>query len=124
MRRSFGGKIVLCLAMVMMLVACVPVCQARSAPRADKQAQKAQKHAQKMQKKLSKYKPGTLLHLEFNDNTECSGKLMTISETSFTVNNTETNVVETRNYSDLTLVEKGKQYIGKGSTPKKRGRLF
>jgi hypothetical protein len=113
MRRSFGGKVVLSMAMVLMLVACVPVCQARS-------GSKAEKHAQKMQKKLSKYKPGTLLHLEFNDDTECTGKLLNLSEASFTFNNTETNAKETHNYSDVTQVEKDKQYIGQGSAPKKR----
>lgn len=113
MRGLFGRKTVLCLAAALMLVACVPVCQARS-------GSKAEKHAQKMQKKLAKYKPSTLLHLEFNDNTECSGKLMKLADTSFTLNNTETNAVETHNYSDLSQVEKGKQYIGQGSTPKQR----
>jgi hypothetical protein len=117
MRGLFGGKTVLSLAVVLMLVACVPVCQARS-------GSKAEKHAQKMHKKLSKYKPGTLLHLEFNDNTECSGKLMTISDSSFTVNNTDTNALETHNFSDLVDVEKGQQYIGKGSTPRQRGHIF
>lgn len=117
MRASLGGKIAICLAMAFMLVACVPVCQARSASKADK-------HAQKMQKKLSKFKPDALIHLEFNDNTECNGKLLTLSDTSFTYNNTDTNAKETRNYSDVTDVEKGTDYIGKGSTPKKRGHIF
>jgi hypothetical protein len=117
MRAFFGGKTVLGLAIALMLVACVPVCQARS-------GSKAEKYAQKMQKKLSKFKPGALIHLEFNDNTECSGKLLTLSDSSFTVNNTETNAVETHNYSDLSVVEKGQQYIGKGSVPKRHGHIF
>ena len=66
--RGFGGKWVLCLAVTLVLAASVPLCRARS-------GSKAEKHAQKIQKKLSKYKAGTLLHLEFNDNTECTGTL-------------------------------------------------
>ena len=81
---------------------------------------KTEKHAQKMQKKLSHYKPGTLLRLELNDNTACTGTLDTLSDTSFTFNNTETNQKETHNYSDVTDVEKGKEYIGQGSTSRHR----
>ena len=113
MRGTFGGKTLLVLTIALALVACVPVCQAKSGPKPDK-------HAQKMQKKLSKFKPGTLLHLAFSDNTECTGKLLTLSDGSFTLNNTETNTVETRKYSDLSDVEKGKQYIGQGSVKKQR----
>lgn len=113
MRGSFGGKVVLSMAVALMLIACVPVCQARSGSKAEKQAQK-------IHKKLSKYKPGTLLHLQLNNDTECSGKVLTLSETSFIFNNSETNAKETYNYSDVTHVDKGKQYIGQGSAPKQR----
>jgi hypothetical protein len=117
MKGTLGGKTLLCLAMALMLIACVPMCQAKSGPKPDK-------HAQKMQKKLSKFKPGTLLHLEFNDNTECTGKLMTLSDASFTVNNTETNALETHQYGDLSQAEKGKEYIGQGSAPKHHIHIF
>jgi hypothetical protein len=117
MRGFFSGKRLLCLAVAMVLVASVPVCQARS-------GSKAEKHAQKVQKKLSKYKPGTLLHLEFNDNAECTGTVNTLSDTSFTFNNSETNAKESHNYSDVSNVDKGKTYIGQGSTPKRHIHIF
>lgn len=117
MRGFFGGKQLLVLAAALVLVVCVPVCQARSGSKADK-------HAQKVQKKLSKYKAGTLLHLEFNDNTECTGTVNALSETSFTFNNTETNAKENHNYSDVSIVEKGKTYIGQGSAPKRHIHIF
>ena len=117
MNRVFGGKRALCLAAALLLVACVPLCQARS-------GSKAEKHAQKVQKKLSKYKTGTLLHLEFSDNTECTGTVNTLSDASFTFNNTETNAKESHDYSDVSNVEKGKEYIGQGSAPKRHIHIF
>jgi len=115
--RGFGGKWVLCLAVTLVLAASVPLCEARS-------GSKAEKHAQKIQKKLSKYKAGTLLHLQFNDNTECTGTLNTLADTSFTFNNSETNAKESHNYSDVSDVEKGQSYIGKGSVPRHRSHVF
>lgn len=117
MRGFFGGKRVLWVAVALVLVAGVPLCQARSGSKADK-------HAQKVQKKLSKYKAGTLLHLQFNDNTECTGTLNTLADTSFTFNNTETNAKESHNYSDVLDVGKGTAYIGKGSAPKRPIHVF
>ena len=38
----------------------------------------------------------------------------TLSDASFTFNNSETNAKETHHYSDVTSVEKGKEYIGAG----------
>jgi hypothetical protein len=117
MRGIIWRKRALCLAAAVLLVLSVPVCQARSGSKADK-------HAQKVQKKLSKYKAGTLLHLEFSDNTECTGTLNTLTGTSFTFNNSETNAKENHNYSDVSNVDKGKTYIGQGSTPKHRIHIF
>ena len=95
----------------------MPLCHAESGSKADK-------HAQKMEKKLSKFKAGTLLHLEFNNNTECIGTVNTLSDQSFTFNNSDTNAKETHLYSDVTAVEKGKQYIGAGSAPKHHIHIF
>ena len=111
MRAFFGGKSALCLAAALILAGCVSVCQAQSGPKTDK-------HGQKIEKRLSRYKTGTLLHLEFNNSTECTGTVNTLADTSFTFNNTETNAKETHLYSDVSRVEKGKEYIGAGSTPK------
>jgi hypothetical protein len=117
MRFRFGSRTVLCLAAALVFVGTVTLCQARSLSKADK-------HAQKIEKKLAKFKTGTLLHLEFNNNTECSGTVNALLDTSFTFNNTDTNAKETHLYSDVSNVEKGKQYIGEGSAPKRHIHIF
>lgn len=117
MRVRFGGKAALCVTTALVLIAFVPPCQARTDTKVDKRAQK-------IEKKLSKFKTGTLVHLEFNNNTECSGTVNTLSDTSFTFNNTETNAKETHLYSDVSRVEKGKEYIGQGSAPKRHIHIF
>ncbi|MGC1461558.1 MAG: hypothetical protein WA802_05110 [Terracidiphilus sp.] len=111
MRKYFGGKSTLSIAAVLVSVGCMFVCQAQSGSKADK-------HGQKIEKKLSKYKTGTLLHLEFNNSPECNGTLNTLSDKSFILNNSDTNAKETHLYSDVSRVEKGKEYIGAGSAPK------
>jgi len=115
--RTMIGKSVLYLAIAFVLVAFSPVCHAASVSKADK-------HAQKVQKKLSKYKAGTLLHLEFSNSQECTGTVTELSETSFTLNNADNNAKETHLYGDVSHVEKGTQYIGAGSAPKHRMRFF
>jgi hypothetical protein len=117
MRAIFGNRTALCLGAALIFVAFVPMCQAGAGSKADK-------HAQKIEKKLSRYKTGTLLHLEFNNNTECTGTVNTLSDTSFTFNNTDTNAKETHPYSDVSSVEKGKEYIGAGSVPKHHAHIF
>lgn len=117
MRSIFGGKSAFCLVVALALVACVPVCQAKPGNKTDKQAQK-------IQKKLSKYKTGTLLHLEFTNNTECTGTLNTLSDTSFIFSNSDTNAQETHQYAEVSSVEKGKEYIGAGSAPKHHIHIF
>jgi hypothetical protein len=117
MKAIFGGKAVVIFAVALALIVCVPVCQAKSGSKVDK-------HAQKISKKLTKYKAGTLLHLEFNNNTECTGTVDKLSDTSFTFNNSETNAKETHQYSDVSTVDKGKEYIGQGSAPKHHIHIF
>lgn len=117
MRVFHGNKSALCLATALLLVGFVPVCQAAAGT-------KVVKRAQKIEKKISRFKTGTLLHLEFNNNTECSGTVNTLADSSFTFNNSETNAKETHLYSDVLRVEKGKEYIGQGSTPKHHIHIF
>jgi hypothetical protein len=117
MKAILSGKWAPLLAVALVLVVSAPACRAGSVSKADK-------HAQKIEKKLSKYKAGTLLHLEFSDSSECTGTVNTLSDTSFSLNNSETNAKETHNYGDVTRVEKGTEYIGAGSTPKHRGHIF
>ena len=117
MRVSLGGKSAIFLAAALLFVACVPMCQAGSGSKVDK-------HALQIEKALSRFKTGTLLHIEFNNNTECTGTVNALADTSFTFNNSDTNAKETHLYSDVSRVEKGKEYIGQGSTPKHRGHVF
>lgn len=117
MKAIFGGKAMVTLAVALALIVCVPVCQAKSGSKADK-------HAQKIGKKLARFKGGTLLHLEFNNNTACTGTVDKLSDTSFTFNNSETNAKETHQYGDVSTVDKGKEYIGQGSAPKHHIHIF
>ncbi len=117
MKSFLFGKSALCLVVALALVICVPMGHAKPGTKADKQALK-------IQKKLSKYKSGTLLHLEFTNSTECTGTLSTLSDTSFSFNNSETNAKETHQYSEVSSVEKGTEYIGAGSAPKHHIHIF
>jgi hypothetical protein len=117
MRVLFGGKPALFLAAALVLAGCVPLCQAQSGAKVDK-------HGQKIEKRLSKYKTGTLLHLQLSNSTECTGTVNTLSDTSFTFNNSDTNAKETHLYSEVSSVEKGKEYIGAGSAPKHHIHIF
>jgi hypothetical protein len=117
MRFPFGGKAVVGTAVALALIFCVPVCLAKSGSKADK-------HAQKMEKELAKFKAGALVHLELNNNTECTGTVNKLSDTSFTFNNSENNATETHLYSDVARVEKGEEYIGQGSAPKHHIHIF
>ena len=117
MKSLFGGKSAPCLGLALALVVCAPLCQAKAGTKVDK-------HAQKIEKKLSRYKTGTFLRLEFNNNTQCSGTVNALSDTSFVFNNTENNAKETHLYSDVSSVEKGKEYIGEGSAPKHHIHIF
>jgi hypothetical protein len=102
--RSMVGWALLSLAMM----AFVPVSQSQSTTNLDK-------HARKIEKTLAKYPAGSYLHLVFRDDTESSGALGTLSETSFSFTNAETNAKETHRYSDVARAEKGKKYIGEGT---------
>lgn len=109
MKRLFAASSILCIA-VFATLAMAPAAQLRAAT-------KEEKRVQKIEKKLSRFKPGTYLHLQFNNNTECSGTINTLSDASFTFNNADSNAKETHLYAEVFKVEKGKQYIGEGSAP-------
>lgn len=117
MKPRSGGRWALCLGVALVLAWGAPLCLARSGSKADK-------HAQKMEKKLSKYKSGTVLHLEFADNTESLGTVIALSKDSFTFSNSDTNAKETHLYRDVSHVEKGKEYFGAGAAPKHHIHIF
>ncbi len=86
------------------------------AGRADSAA-KTEKHARKIERQLVKYRKGTFLKIDFNNNTEATGSLGTLSGTSFQIVSSEYNKVQTFNYADVDRVQKAKEYIGEGSAP-------
>jgi hypothetical protein len=109
MKFSWGKKAVVFLAVALAVSACAQVSWARSPKSQEKQAHKVQGW-------LNKYPAGSLLHFTFRDGTESTGKLGTLSDANFNFTNSESNASETHAYGDVKKVEKGKEYIGKGST--------
>ncbi len=112
-----GKKSAACLALALAFVICTPVCQAVS-------AKSLQKQARKVESRLAKYPAGAFLHLFFRDGTDSNGKLGRLSETSFSFTNSDSNANEIHSYSDVTRIEKGKEYIGEGSKHHRHIRLF
>jgi hypothetical protein len=108
MRSISALQRILVLAAACALLAAAPLSHARSQKDPDK-------YAHKIEKKLSHFKPGTLLHLSFANNSESIGTLHSLDDHSFTFTNSETNADETHNYGDVDLIEKGSNKIGKGS---------
>jgi len=114
-----GGRLMAGLALGLALSAFAPVCAAQPAVHPDKSAQKAEqkqdKHARKIAKQLAKFKPESFLQLSLRDNSDHFGTLGTLSETSFTFNNTESNASETHLYSDVSEVKKSKRFVDEGA---------
>lgn len=117
MKISHGLKWALCLVLAGAWMACVPACVAQPKVHLDK-------HAHKIYKKLAKYRPGSYLHFELRNGTASDGSLGTLSATSFTFTNSESNAVETHSYDDVTRISKGKTYIGEGTAPRHHIHLF
>jgi len=109
MKTWFRGKSIVCVALVLVGIAFVPACQASS-------ASKQEKHARKIEKRLAKFKPGSYLEFDFRNGSEATGNLITLSESTFTFTNSDSNAKETHPYGDVSEVKKGKTYIGAGST--------
>lgn len=87
-----------------------PTCRASA-------VKKQEKHVQKIEKKLAKFRKGTFLKVDLNDNTDARGSLVQLNNTAFQIFNADTNKVQTINYSDVDTVSKTKEYIGTGSEP-------
>jgi hypothetical protein len=98
-------------------IALAPTCRAQSSA-------KIEKHARKIEKRLAKYHTGTLLQVDFRDNSEALGSLGDVSDATFQITNAESNKVQTFNYADVTRVNKAKEYIGAGSEPEHHFRLW
>jgi hypothetical protein len=98
-------------ALVFAFFTLAPVCQASSS------ARKEEKHVRKIEKKLAKFRKGTFLEVDLNDNTDARGSLVQLNDTTFQIFNADTNKAQTINYSDVDTVSKTKEYIGPGSEP-------
>jgi len=100
----------LLVAIALASIALAPTIRAQS-------SEKIEKHAQKIEKRLAKYHTGTLMQVDFRDNSEALGTLGDVSDATFQITNSESNKVQTFNYADVTRVKKTKEYIGAGSGP-------
>jgi hypothetical protein len=112
MKPPLAVKLAVSLSVALVLFVTLPACHATQSP--DKTAKALAKQAHKTQSALAKYQAGTLLRLTLHDGTQTTGKLGAMSETSFAFTNADSNANETHLYSDVTKVEKTKEYIGEG----------
>lgn len=112
---SLAKKSAVCLTLIFAFGFIAPTGHATSNKSLEKQA----KQAKKVHARLAKFSPGALVHLQFRDGIESTGRLGKLSETSFSLINSDTNAIENHQYSDVIKIEKGKEYIGKNSTPRR-----
>ena len=105
---SFARKSIVCLGLAIALNLSTPMGHAVSAKSLEKQAKK-------IESKLARFPKGAFLHFHFRDGSDATGKLGSLADNSFSLTNTESNLDETHQYSDVTNFEKGKEYIGEGS---------
>lgn len=117
MKISLDRKSIVCLLVAFTLFAVVPAFQAETTASLDR-------HARKMEKKLSKFRPGSFVHVEFRDRNETLGSLGALSDSTFQLTSADNNRTESYAYGDVLDVHKGKQYIGEGSEPGHRPRLL
>lgn len=109
---SLAKRSAVCLALVFAFNLCAPMSHSSSAKSLEKQT----KQAKKIHSRLARFSPGALVHLQFRDGSESTGKLGKLSENSFALTNSDSNASETHQYSEVTKIDKGKEYIGKNST--------
>ena len=76
------------------------------------------KHSRKVYSKMAKYPSGKYLHLTLTNAPDAYGALGTLSATSFTFSDAESNKVATFRYSDVDRIKTDRQAIGKGSEPR------
>lgn len=83
-----------------------------------------ERQAHKMHSRLAKYPAGSFLHLSFRDGTQSNGKLGALTDTGFSFTNADSNANETHAYSDVTKIQKSKEYIGEGTAPHHHIHIF
>jgi hypothetical protein len=105
------------IAAAILMAGFAPICRAESSA-------KLEKHAQKIEKRLARYRTGTLVQIDFRDNSEAQGSLRDVSDTSFQITNADSNKVQTFNFADVSRVRKAKEYIGTASGSEHHFRLW
>ena len=108
--RFLRGSSLMFVAIAFALIALAPASRAASSANTEK-------HTRKIEKKVAKYRTGTLLQVDFRDNSEALGFLGDVSGATFQITNADSNKLQTFNYDDVTRVKKTKEYIGAGSEP-------
>jgi len=106
--RFLRRHVTLLAAVAFLMVVCTPAGRAESPANIDK-------HARKIEKHVARYRAGTLLQIDFRDNSEAVGSLGEVSDATFQITNADSNKLQTFNYADVTRVKRTKEYVGAGS---------
>jgi hypothetical protein len=115
MKLFSGGRSLVRVVLAGALIACVPLCQAQSAPHLDK-------HARKIHHKLAKYPSGQYLHLMLRNSTDAYGALGELAPASFTFINADSNAAATYSYAEVDRIRTNKEAIGTGTAPRRHFR--
>ena len=115
--RSLRCHLCMLVAVTLLMAGFAPACRAESSAQTEK-------HTRKIEKKVAKYHTGTLLQVDFRDNSEALGFLSDASGATFQITNADSNKLQTFNYDDVTRVKKTREYIGAGSEPGRHFRLW
>ena len=112
-----GRNSILLASIALIFLMAAPACLADSAA-------KQEKHARKIEKHLGRFSAGTLLQVDFRDNSQAVGALGNLSDATFQITNADSNKLQTFNYADVTNVKRSKEYIGAGSGSRHHFRLW
>ena len=96
--RSLRCHLCLLIAVILLMVGFAPTCRAESSVNTEKRTRK-------LEKKVAKYHSGTLLQVDFRDNSEALGFLGDVSGATFQITNADSNKLQTFNYDDVTRVK-------------------
>jgi hypothetical protein len=115
--RFLRGNSRMLIAVTFLMVGFAATCRAESSA-------STEKHTRKIEKRVAKFHTGTLLQVDFRDNSQALGFLGDVSGATFQVTNADSNKLQTFNYGDVTRVRKTREYIGAGSEPGHHIRLW
>lgn len=109
MQSIFSSRPIVYLAFAATLMVAMPASQAQSGVSLDK-------HSRKIHHRLVKYPAGTYVNVVLRDGSQSSGVLSAVRPESFSISNSDNNAPETHDYMDVSSVQKGREYIGAGSS--------